>query len=71
MEKLIVQRIVQVWIEDVYEVEEINDETINEAINGVPTPCDNSEYWDTIVDLGSYEIFDSKRNLIKSITPNE
>ena len=33
MEKIYVQRKVEVWVEDTYKVEEINDETIEAAIN--------------------------------------
>jgi hypothetical protein len=33
MEKIYVQRKVEVWVEDIYEVDEINDETIEAAIN--------------------------------------
>ena len=42
MEKIYVQRKVEIWIEDTYKVEEINDNTIQDAIN-YDLDVDNSE----------------------------
>jgi hypothetical protein len=66
MEKIYVQRRVEVWVEDVYKVEEINDETIQNAIN-YDLDTDSSEVlWDTQIDLGPVEIFDQHNKKIYS-----
>lgn len=65
MEKIYVQRKVEVWVEDIYRVEEINDETIEAAIN-YDLDVDNSEVlWDTQIDLGPVQVFDHNNNLLK------
>lgn len=65
MEKIYVQRKIEVWVEDIYKVEEINDETIEAAINYDLDSDDSDVLWETQVDLGPVEIFDENRNLIK------
>jgi len=64
MEKFYVQRKVEVWVEDIYRVEEINDETIEAAINYDLDPDDSDVLWETQVDLGPVEIYDENWNLI-------
>lgn len=65
MEKIYVQRKVEVWIEDIYRVEEINDETIEAAIN-YDLDVDNSEVlWESQIDLGPVQVFDHNNNLLK------
>ena len=65
MEKIYVQRKVEVWVEDIYRVEEINDETIEAAIN-YDLDSDNSEVlWDSQIDLGPVQVFDHNNNLLK------
>lgn len=66
MEKLRVQRLVKVWIEDIYHVDKINQETIDSAINYDIDADDCDEIWDTMEELGSYDVFDDKGNLIYS-----
>ena len=65
MEKIYVQRKIEVWIEDIYRVEEINDETIEAAIN-YDLDVDNSEVlWESQIDLGPVQVFDHNNNLLK------
>lgn len=65
MEKIYVQRKIEVWVEDIYKVEEINDETIEAAINYELDSDTSNTLWDTQVDLGPVETFDENRNLIR------
>jgi hypothetical protein len=65
MEKFYVQRKVEVWVEDIYKVEEINDETIEAAINYDLDPDDSEVLWETQVDLGPVEVYDENWNLIR------
>ena len=61
MEEIYVQRRVKVWVEDVYKVEEINDDTIQDAIN-YDLDVDSSEVlWETQIDLGPVEVYDKHR----------
>ena len=66
MEKIYVQRKVEVWIEDIYRVEEINDKIIESAINYDLDPDDSDVLWETQVDLGPIEIYNERRNKIYS-----
>jgi len=71
MEKFYVQRKVEVWVEDIYKVKEINDETIEDAIN-YDLDIDESEtLWETLVDLGPVEVYDRNRNKIYSNIKDE
>ena len=66
MEKICVQRKIEVWIEDIYRVEEINDEIIESAINYDLDPDDSDVLWETQVDLGPVEVFDQHNKKIYS-----
>ena len=66
MKKIYIQRKVEVWIEDVYRVEEINDEIIELAIDYDLDPDDSETLWETQVDLGPIEVYDERRNKIYS-----
>ena len=66
MEKIYIQRKVEVWIEDIYKVEEINDEIIDSAINYDLDPDDSDVLWETQVDLGPVEVFDQHNKKIYS-----
>jgi hypothetical protein len=65
MEKIYVQRKIEVWVEDIYRVEEINDETIEAAINYDLDPDDSEVLWETQIDLGPVQVFDHNNNLLK------
>ena len=71
MEKIYVQRKVEVWVEEIYNVEEINDVTINSAINYFLDPYEEETLWETQVDLGPVEIYDKNRNKIYSNIEDE
>lgn len=66
MEKIYVQRKVEVWVEDIYMVEEVNDETIEAAINYDIDADDSDTLWETLVDLGPVEVYDEHHKLIDS-----
>lgn len=64
MAKLIVQRLVKVWIENIYNVKEINKENIEDAINH-DIDYDSSEIlYETLEDLGPVEVFDENMHLL-------
>ena len=65
MEKIYVQRKIEVWVEDIYKVEEINDETIEAAVNYELDPDSSDVLWDTQIDLGPIEVYDRNNNLLK------
>lgn len=71
MEKICIQRKIEVWVEDFYIVEEINDETIEAAVNYDLDPDDSDVIWETQIDLGPVEVYDEQRNLIYSQKYNE
>jgi len=58
MEKIYVQRKIEVWVEDVYKVEEINDEVIESAINYDLDIDEEETLWETQIDLGPVEVYD-------------
>ena len=67
MEKIYVQRKVEVQVEDIYMVEEINDETIEAAINYDIDVEDSDTLWETLIDLGPVEVYDEHHKLIYRI----
>lgn len=71
MEKLYVQRKIEVWVEDVYEVEKINDTTINDAIEYNLDADEEETLWETQVYLGPIEVYDRNRNKIYSNIEDE
>jgi len=71
MAKIYVQRKIEVWVEDVYEVDEINDEIIDRAID-YDLDIDTSDVlWESQIDLGPVEVYDDKQNIIYSNTKDE
>ena len=66
MEKIYVQRKIEVWIEETYEVEEINDTTINDAIEFNLDVDEEETLWETQIDLGPVEVYDKHRKKIYS-----
>jgi hypothetical protein len=71
MERICVQRKVEVWIEDFYRVEEINNEIIESAINCDLDPDDSDVLWETQIDLGPVEVYDEHQNKIYSNIEDE
>lgn len=66
MEKICVQRKIEVWVEDFYTVEKINDETIEAAINYDLDADDSDVIWESQIDLGPVEVYNEQRKLIYS-----
>lgn len=66
MHKIYVQRKIEVWVEDIYHVEDLSEETLEKAINNGLDYEESETLWDTMEELGSYEVFDDKGNLIYS-----
>lgn len=67
MKKIYVQRKVEVWIEDIYYVEDLSEETLEKAINYDFLNYENyGVLWETQIDLGPVEVYDENRNLIKT-----
>jgi hypothetical protein len=71
MEKICVQRKVEVWVEDFYTVEEINDETIEAAINYDLDADESDTLWESQIDLGPVEVYDQHYKKIYSNIKNE
>ena len=66
MEKIYVQRKIEVWIEEVYKVEEINDTTINDVLEYNLDVDEEETLWETQIDLGPVEVYDKHRKKIYS-----
>ena len=71
MPKIHVQRKVEVWVEDSYTVDEINDDIIQQAINYELPFEDSDTLWETQVELGPVEVYDEHHKLIDSKKYNE
>ena len=66
MEKIYIQRKVEVWIEDTYHVEDLSEETLEKAINYDLDYEDCEVLWESQIDLGPVEVYDNKWNIIYS-----
>ena len=71
MPKIRVQRKVEVWVEDSYTVDEINDDIIHQAINYELPFEDSDTLWETQVELGPIEVYDQHNKKIYSNIKNE
>jgi hypothetical protein len=67
MHKIYVQREVKVWIEDIYHVEDLSEETLEKAINYDLDYDETDTLYDTLVDLGPVKVYDENWNLIKKV----
>ena len=67
MHKIYVQRKVEVWIEDIYHVEDLSEETLEKAINNGLDYEESDTLWDTMEELGSVQIYDENWNLITEV----
>lgn len=65
MNKIIVQRKIEVWIENIYHVEDLSEETLDKAIDYDLEYEDCEVLWETQVDLGPVEVYDENWNLLK------
>lgn len=71
MPKIHIQRKVEVWVEDSYTVDEINDDIIQQAINYELPFEDSDTLWETQVELGPIEVYDQHNKKIYSNIKNE
>lgn len=60
-----VQRLVEVWVEDVYEVDNLDSETLQKAVMYEFDCKDSETLWETLIDKGPYEIYDENNHLIE------
>jgi len=65
MHKIYVQRKIEVWIEDIYHVEDLSEETLEKAINNDLDYEESETLWDTMEELDPVKIYDENWNLIK------
>ena len=65
MNKIIVQRKIEVWIEDIYHVEDLSEDTLDKAINCDLDCEDCNVLWETQKDLGPVEVYDENWNLLR------
>ena len=65
MDKIRVQRKIEVWVEDIYEVEEVNEETIDRAVNYDLDVEYSETLWETQVDLGPVKVLNHKNEILK------
>ena len=71
MQKIYVQRKIEVWVEDSYTVDEITDESIQAAID-YDLDVDNTDVlWESQEDLGLVEVYDQHNEKIYSNIENE
>lgn len=63
--KIKIQRLVEVWVEDTYEVDNLDSDTLQQAVEYNICSEENEVLWDTMVDRGPYEIYDEKYYLIE------
>ena len=66
MDKIYVQRKIEVWIEEIYKVEEINDKNIDKAIDYNLDPDDSEVLWETQIDLGPVRVFNHNNEILKN-----
>ena len=62
--KIVVQRKVEIWVEDVYNVED--ESQIQNAINYDFDSIESNTLWDTQEDLGPVEVYDEDWKLLYS-----
>lgn len=67
MNKIYVQRKVEVWVEDIYHVEDLSEETLEKAINNNLDYEESETLWDTIIELGPVKIYNKDWKLIKEV----
>lgn len=65
MKKLILQRHIEVVVEDIYEVEEITEDTIQHAIDYDYDPIESETLWETQNDIGPIRVYDENYKLVE------
>lgn len=64
MEKIYVQRLVSMWVEDTYRIPEISDENLQRAIDYEIEEEYTEDLYDTQEIIGPVEVYDEDRNLL-------
>ncbi len=64
MKKIYVQRKIEVWVEDIYHVKDLSEETLEKAIDYDLDYEDCEVLWESQIDLGPVEVYDEYRNKI-------
>lgn len=64
MEKIYVQRLVSMWVEDTYRIPEISDENLQRAIDYEIEEEYTEDLYDTQEIIGPAEVYDEDRNLL-------
>ena len=62
--KIIVQRKVEVWVEDIYHIDD--ESQIEDAINYDIDSDDSETLWETQADLGPVQVYDENWNTLYS-----
>lgn len=62
--KIIVQRKVEVWVEDIYHIDD--ESQIEDAINYDIDSDDSDTLWETQIDLGPVKVYDENWNTLYS-----
>lgn len=62
--KVILQRKVQVWIEEIYDIDKLDEKTIDNLIDYEKECYSLDTLWETQEDLGPVEIYDTEWNLL-------
>lgn len=62
--KIIVQRKVEVWVEDIYHIDD--ESQIEDAINYDIDSDDSDTLWETQIDLGPVKVYDEDWNTLYS-----
>lgn len=71
MKRIYVQRKIEVWVEDTYEVDEINQDSIDNAIDYNLDSINSEVLWETEEDLGPIEVYDEDLNLVYNNSEKE
>lgn len=64
MEKIYVQRLVSMWVEDTYRIPEISDENLQKAIDYEIEEEYTEVLYDTQESIGPVEVYDEDRHLL-------
>lgn len=69
--KVRLQRKVEVWVEEVYDIDNTNSETLQDLINYEKECYEVEPLWETQEDLGPVEIYDNNWNILYSNIKDE
>ena len=63
--KIKLQRLIQVWVEETYDIEDLSEETFDKLRDCEICCYEVEPLWETQEDLGPIQIYDDDWNLIK------